>query len=130
MKSCAGCINLMLHLGLRDVCSLAVTDAPHGHLVDGFAAHPGLRLLKDGVELVAQVARGSGASGARATRPFRADRRGVRGAKGRGKELVLVAAGAGGRLRLAQTENNDENTLKCFADGQVATDAHVITDGR
>jgi len=51
------------------------------------------------------------------------------GAKGRGKELVLVAAEAGGRVRLAHAENNDEVTLKRFADGQVATDAHVITDG-
>jgi hypothetical protein len=51
------------------------------------------------------------------------------GAKGRGKELVLVATEAGGRVRLAHAENNDEVTLKRFADGQVATDAHVITDG-
>ena len=51
------------------------------------------------------------------------------GAKGRGKELVLVAAEAGGRVRLAHAENNDEPTLKSFANGQVAVDAHVVTDG-
>lgn len=51
------------------------------------------------------------------------------GGKGRGKELVLVAAEAGGRVRLAHAANNDEGTLKRFADGQVATDAHVVTDG-
>src|SRR5215471_12121556 len=52
------------------------------------------------------------------------------GAKGRGKELVLVAAEAGGRVRLAHAGNNDEDTLKRFADGQVATEAHVITRGK
>ena len=36
---------------------------------------------------------------------------------------------ADGRVRLAHAENNDEGTLKRFADGQMATDAHVITDG-
>jgi transposase-like protein len=45
------------------------------------------------------------------------------------KELILVAAEAGGRVRLAHAENNDEATLKRFADGQVASDAHVVTDG-
>jgi hypothetical protein len=32
-------------------------------------------------------------------------------------------------VRLAHAENNDEATLKSFADGQVASDAHVVTDG-
>jgi len=32
-------------------------------------------------------------------------------------------------VRLAHAENNDEATLKTFADGQVAGDAHVVTDG-
>ena len=45
------------------------------------------------------------------------------------KELVLVAAEAGGRVRLAHVENNDKETLKRFADGQIAADAHVVTDG-
>jgi transposase-like protein len=45
------------------------------------------------------------------------------------KELVLVVAEAGGRVRLAHVENNDEGTLKRFAGGQVAADAHVVTDG-
>ena len=44
-------------------------------------------------------------------------------------ENALVAAEAGGRVRLAHAENNDEATLKSFANGQVAADAHVVTDG-
>jgi Zn ribbon nucleic-acid-binding protein/transposase-like protein len=51
------------------------------------------------------------------------------GGKNRLKELILVAAETGGRVRLAHAENNDEATLKRFADGQVARDAHVVTDG-
>src|SRR3990172_3059914 len=45
------------------------------------------------------------------------------------KELVLVAAEANGRVRLAHAENNDKDTCKRFADGQIAADAHVVTDG-
>ena len=45
------------------------------------------------------------------------------------KELVLVAAEANGRVRLAHADNNDEGTLKSFADGQIAADAQVVTDG-
>ena len=51
------------------------------------------------------------------------------GGKGGVKELVLVAAEANGRVRLAHVENNDEQTLKRFADGQIAADTHVVTDG-
>jgi uncharacterized metal-binding protein (TIGR02443 family) len=51
------------------------------------------------------------------------------GGKGGVKELVLVAAEANGRVRLAHVENNDEGTLKRFADDQIAADAHVVTDG-
>ena len=40
-----------------------------------------------------------------------------------------MAAEANGRVRLAHVENNDNDTLKRFADGQIATDAHVVTDG-
>ena len=40
-----------------------------------------------------------------------------------------MAAEAGGRVRLAHVENNDKETLKRFADGQIAADAHVVTDG-
>ena len=40
-----------------------------------------------------------------------------------------MAAEANGRVRLAHAENNDEATLKRFADGQVTADAHVVTDG-
>jgi transposase-like protein/Zn ribbon nucleic-acid-binding protein len=45
------------------------------------------------------------------------------------KELVLVAAEADGRVRLAHAENNDEGALKSFADSQIAADGHVVTDG-
>lgn len=44
-------------------------------------------------------------------------------------ELVLEASESGGRVRLAHVENNDTDTCKLFATGQVATDAHVVTDG-
>jgi hypothetical protein len=53
----------------------------------------------------------------------------VGGKGGPHKELVLVAAEAGGRVRLAHAETNDKATLKRFADGQVAADARVVTDG-
>jgi transposase-like protein len=53
----------------------------------------------------------------------------VGGKGGPHKELVLVAAEAGGRVRLAHAETNDKATLKRFADGQVAPDARVTTDG-
>ena len=53
----------------------------------------------------------------------------VGGKGGPHKELVLVAAEADGRVRLAHAETNDKATLKRFADGQVARDAHVTTDG-
>ena len=44
-------------------------------------------------------------------------------------ELVLVASESGGRVRLAHVENNDTDTCKLFAAGQIAPDAHVVTDG-
>jgi transposase-like protein len=53
----------------------------------------------------------------------------VGGKGGPHKELVLVAAEADGRVRLAHAETNDKATLKRFADGQVAPDARVVTDG-
>ena len=53
----------------------------------------------------------------------------VGGEGGPHKELVLVAAEADGRVRLAHAETNDKATLKRFADGQVAPDARVTTDG-
>ena len=45
------------------------------------------------------------------------------------KELVLVAAEADGRVRLAHAETNDEGTLKSFADSQIAPHTQVVTDG-
>jgi transposase-like protein/Zn ribbon nucleic-acid-binding protein len=53
----------------------------------------------------------------------------VRSDSGPHKELVLVAAEANGRVRLAHVENNDKDTVKRFADGQIKTDARVVTDG-
>ena len=53
----------------------------------------------------------------------------VGGKGGPNKELVLVAAEANGRVRLAHADNNDAATLKRFADGQIAADTKVVTDG-
>lgn len=53
----------------------------------------------------------------------------VGGKGGPHKELVLVAAEANGRIRLAHVDNNDTDTCKLFAEGQIAADAHVVTDG-
>ena len=53
----------------------------------------------------------------------------VGGKGGPHKELVLVAAEADGRVRLAHAATNDKATLKRFADGQIAPDARVTTDG-
>ena len=62
--------------------------------------------------------------------PFvQADEALVGGKGGPYKELVLVAAEANGRVRLAHADNNDADTLKHFANGQIATDANVVTDG-
>jgi hypothetical protein len=63
-------------------------------------------------------------------RPFvQVDEALVGGKGGPNKELVLVATEAGGRVRLAHAANNDEATLKHFADGQIAPDAEVTTEG-
>jgi Zn ribbon nucleic-acid-binding protein/transposase-like protein len=51
------------------------------------------------------------------------------GSKRLGKALVLVAAEPGGRVRLALAENNDEATLKRFADAYIAPCAAMTTDG-
>ena len=53
----------------------------------------------------------------------------VGGKGGPNKELVLVAAEANGRVRLAHAENNDTATLKRFADAHIAAAARVVTDG-
>jgi Zn ribbon nucleic-acid-binding protein/transposase-like protein len=63
-------------------------------------------------------------------RPFvQVDETLVGGKGGPHKELVLVAAEADGRVRLAHADNNDEGTIKLFANGQIAADAKVVTDG-
>ena len=56
------------------------------------------------------------------------------GGKRQGKSMVLVATETDpetglGRVRLAHAENNDEDTLKRFADAALATDAAVTSDG-
>ena len=62
--------------------------------------------------------------------PFvQADETLVGGKGGPNKQLVLVAAEANGRVRLAHADNNDEATLKAFADSEIAAEAHVVTDG-
>jgi hypothetical protein len=53
----------------------------------------------------------------------------VGGKGGPNTELVLVAAEVDGRVRLAHAETNDKATLRRFADGQVAADARIVTDG-
>jgi len=62
--------------------------------------------------------------------PFvQADETLVGGKGGPHKELVLVAAEANGRVRLAHASNNDTGTCERFVSGQIAADAHVTTDG-
>jgi transposase-like protein len=62
--------------------------------------------------------------------PFvQADETLVGGRGGPHKELVLVAAEANGRVRLAHVENNDTGTCGRFVSGQIAEDANVMTDG-
>jgi len=53
----------------------------------------------------------------------------VGGKGGPHKELVLVASEKHGRARLVHVENNDAETCKRFVEGEVADDAHVVTDG-
>src|SRR5205085_12408862 len=53
----------------------------------------------------------------------------VGGKGGPHKELVLMAAEANGRVRLAHAGNNDAGTLEVFATAEIAADAHVVTDG-
>lgn len=54
----------------------------------------------------------------------------VGGKGGPHKQLVLAAAETDGRVRLAHAGNNDTDTCKRFADGEVAVDAAVTTDGQ
>lgn len=51
------------------------------------------------------------------------------GAKRAGKSLVLVATETDGRVRMAQADNNDAETIKRFADAEIAPDASVTSDG-
>jgi hypothetical protein len=53
----------------------------------------------------------------------------VGGKGGLHKQLVLAATEKGGRVRLAHAANSDAETCKRFADGEVAGDGAVTTDG-
>jgi Zn ribbon nucleic-acid-binding protein len=53
----------------------------------------------------------------------------VGGKGGPNKQLVLVAAEANGRIRLAHADNNATEACKRFADEEVAIKAKVTTDG-
>src|SRR6267142_1681337 len=53
----------------------------------------------------------------------------VGGKGGPHKQLVLVAAEANGRVRLAHAENNDAGTLQQFAGDELGPQTHVTTDG-
>jgi hypothetical protein len=94
----------------------------HGHLGDGPAAHPGFGSYRTAWTWLHKLR-------AALVRPEREPLgrfvqidEALVGGRSCPKELVLVAAEAGGRVRLAHAENNDEATLKRFADGQVASD--------
>ena len=51
------------------------------------------------------------------------------GAKRAGKSLVFVANESDGRVRMTHAENNDLETVKRFANAEIAPDAAVTTDG-
>jgi hypothetical protein len=51
------------------------------------------------------------------------------GGKRLGKSMVLVATETDGRVRFAHALTNDEQTLKTFADANLAEDASVTSDG-
>jgi len=51
------------------------------------------------------------------------------GAKRAGKSLVLVAKESCGRVRMTHAGNNDAETVKRFAEAEIAGDASVTTDG-
>jgi transposase-like protein len=53
----------------------------------------------------------------------------IGGKGGPHKQLVLVAAEANGRVRLAHAGNNDADTCRRFADEEISAEAHVVTDG-
>ena len=86
---------------LQDVVprDLRDLDAAHRHLGQGPAAHHGLRLLRDGVDVAAQAPRRDGALRQRAARPFRPDRRGARRGKGRPTQAARPGGGRGKRAR-------------------------------
>lgn len=54
----------------------------------------------------------------------------VGGKGGPHKQLVLVAAEANGKVRLAQATSYDESTLWRFADAQLAAEAQAVVDGQ
>ena len=55
---------------------------------------------------------------------------GLVGGKGGDKSMALFGVEVGGRVRLAHADNNEEGTIKSFAEAQVAKTASVVTDGK
>jgi transposase-like protein len=53
----------------------------------------------------------------------------VGGKGGPNKQLILVAAEPGGRVRLVHVDNNDAKTLARFVSDEVAADTGIVTDG-
>lgn len=51
------------------------------------------------------------------------------GGKGSEKAMVFVALEAGGRVRMVHAPNNDEDSIKAFAERMIEPDAETTTDG-
>ena len=51
------------------------------------------------------------------------------GGKGSEKSMVFVAIEVGGRVRMVHAPNNDEGSIKAFADREIEPDAKTKTDG-
>ena len=95
---------------------------------DGIAEPLVVGLRREGFE-VTRVANGTDALILDLAEVSQRDLALVGGKGGPNKELVLAAAEKGGRVRLAHAANNDAQTCKRFADGEVAARAAVTTDG-
>ncbi len=90
----------------------------------------GFGSYKTGWTWLHKLRRAMGRSGSEPLGPFvEMDEALVGGKGGPHKQIVLAAAEKAGRVRLAHASNNDQGTLRAFADGEIAVDAHVTTDG-
>ncbi len=91
------------------------------HLGQGAAADLGLRLVQDSVELAAQAPSGAGPSDREPLGPFvQIDETLVGGKGSPTRSWFWWPHEADGRVRLAHAENDDEGTLKSFAEGRSA----------